>query len=69
MDMHNINYSDIRKKIQHCSNELNDALKMVNDITPTSENQGKYYKLIYWTYYIIYHFIIYFGKIQYKLDI
>lgn len=32
-----VNYSDIRKKIEHCSNELNDALKLVNEISPTSK--------------------------------
>ncbi|VVC30248.1 Hypothetical protein CINCED_3A011342 [Cinara cedri] len=31
-----INYSDIKKKIEHCSNELNDALKLINLIlSPT----------------------------------
>lgn len=50
VDKHNINYSDIRKKIQHCSDELNDTLKMVNEITSTSKYKGKYSKLIYFTY-------------------
>lgn len=35
-----INYSNIRKKIQQCSNELNDALKLVNEISSTNE-RGK----------------------------
>lgn len=36
-NMQIVNYSDIRKKIEHCSNELNDALKLVNEISPTSK--------------------------------
>jgi len=36
-DTHRINYSDIRKKIQHCSSELNDILKLVNEISSTNE--------------------------------
>ncbi|XP_016659715.1 spindle assembly checkpoint component MAD1 isoform X2 [Acyrthosiphon pisum] len=34
---HGVNYKDIRKKIQHCSNELNDALKLVDVISSTNE--------------------------------
>ncbi|XP_026810555.1 protein PFC0760c isoform X2 [Rhopalosiphum maidis] len=38
-DTQRINYSDIRKKIQHCSNELNDLLKLVNEISSTNEKE------------------------------
>ncbi|XP_022177088.1 spindle pole body component 110 isoform X2 [Myzus persicae] len=38
---HKVNYSDIRKKIQHCSNELNDTLKLVNAISSTNEYTPK----------------------------
>ncbi|XP_060865037.1 uncharacterized protein PF3D7_1120600 isoform X2 [Metopolophium dirhodum] len=34
---HRFNYKDIREKIQHCSNELNDALKLVDVISSTNE--------------------------------
>lgn len=34
-----VNYSDIKKKIQHCWNELNDALELVNEITYPSERE------------------------------
>lgn len=34
---HKVNYNDIKKKIQRCSNELNDALKLVNLISSPSE--------------------------------
>lgn len=36
-NMQIVNYSDLKKKIEHCSNELNDALKLVNEILPTSK--------------------------------
>ncbi|CAH1707562.1 uncharacterized protein PF3D7_1120600 isoform X2 [Aphis gossypii] len=39
INTHRINYSNIRKKIQHCSNELNDALKLVNEISSTNEKE------------------------------
>ncbi|XP_025199483.1 uncharacterized protein LOC112597587 [Melanaphis sacchari] len=38
-DTHRINYNVIRKKIQHCSNELNDALKLVNEVSSTNEKE------------------------------
>lgn len=37
-NIHRINYSDIKKKIQHCTNELNDALKMVDVVSSTNEH-------------------------------
>ncbi|CAI6366700.1 unnamed protein product [Macrosiphum euphorbiae] len=38
---YSVNYKDIRKKIQHCSNELNDALKLVDVISSTNENTAR----------------------------
>jgi len=33
-----VNYDNIRKKIQHCSDELNDTLKLVNLISSSNEH-------------------------------
>jgi len=47
--MYNISYREIKQKIQHCSNELNNALKLVNEVTSITDEYsiGKYSKTIY----------------------
>lgn len=42
--MHGVNYSNMKKKIENCSNELNDVLKFVNEISSANEYspRGKY---------------------------
>lgn len=46
--MHKVNYSSLIKTIQHCSNELHNALKLINKISSNECTSGKY-QLIYYS--------------------
>lgn len=40
--MHKVSYNALIKTIQHCSNELNNALKMINKISTNDCISGKH---------------------------
>jgi hypothetical protein len=41
VDIHKVNYNSLINTIQHCSNELNDALKLINKMSTNECTSGK----------------------------